>query len=122
MRSAITGRQSDDRKRIHTSLRKNDQVKIMSGRDAGKTGRVLSVDTLKRQVTVEHANIIKRHTRPNPQKNIKGGVLDKEGPIAISNVMLICPGCNKHSRVGHNTLADGSKVRVCRRCGTTLEK
>ena len=122
MRSAITGRQSDDRKRIHTSLRKNDQVKIMSGRDAGKTGRVLSVDTLKRQVTVEHANIIKRHTRPNPQKNIKGGVLDKEGPIAISNVMLICPGCNKHSRVGHSTLPDGTKVRVCKRCGTTLEK
>ena len=122
MRSAITGRQSESRVRIPTNIRKNDQVKVMSGRDKGKTGRVLSVDAIKKQVTVEHANIIKRHTRPNPQKNIKGGVLEKEGPIALSNVMLVCPGCNKHSRVGSNTLPDGTKVRVCRRCGTTLEK
>ena len=122
MRSAITGRQSESRVRIPTNIRKNDQVKVMSGRDKGKSGRVLSVDAIKKQVTVEHANIIKRHTRPNPQKNIKGGVLEKEGPIALSNVMLICPGCNKHSRVGSNTLPDGTKVRVCRRCGTTLEK
>jgi large subunit ribosomal protein L24 len=122
MRSAITGRQSESRVRIPTNIRKNDQVKVMSGRDKGKTGRVLSVDAIKKQVTVEHANIIKRHTRPNPQKNIKGGVLEREGPIALSNVMLVCPGCNKHSRVGSNTLPDGSKVRVCRRCGTTLEK
>jgi large subunit ribosomal protein L24 len=122
MRSAITGRQSESRVRIPTNIRKNDQVKVMSGRDKGKTGRVLSVDAIKKQVTVEHANIIKRHTRPNPQKNIKGGVLEREGPIALSNVMLVCPGCNKHARVGSNTLPDGSKVRVCRRCGTTLEK
>jgi len=104
------------------TIRKNDQVKVMSGRDKGKTGRVLSVDPVKMRVMVEHASMVKRHTRPNPAKNIKGGILEREGPIAISNVMLLCPGCSKHARVGHKTLSDGTKVRVCRRCGTTLEK
>ena len=62
-------------------------------------------------MTIEHANIIKRHTRPNPSKNIKGGILDKEGPVHVSNVMPVCPGCGKHTRVGHTTLPDGSKTR-----------
>jgi large subunit ribosomal protein L24 len=70
---------------------------------------------------VEHANIIKKHTRPNPSKNIKGGILEKEGQLHVSNVMLVCPGCGKHARVGHTTLPDGTKVRVCRRCNTTFE-
>jgi|ERR1700689_1764525 large subunit ribosomal protein L24 len=106
----------------NAGIRKGDQVRVMSGRDKGKSGRVLFVDPKKRTVTVEHTNIIKRHTRPNPQKNVKGGILDKEGPIQISNVLLLCPGCNKHARVGHSVLPDGTKARVCRRCGTTLEK
>jgi large subunit ribosomal protein L24 len=103
------------------SIRHGDNVKVMSGRDKGKTGRVLSVNAWKNTVTVEHANIIKRHTRPNPQKNIKGGIVDKEGPINVSNVMLICPGCGKHTRAGHTTLPDGTKTRICRRCKTTFE-
>ena len=94
----------------------------MSGRDNGKTGRVLAVNPSKRTVTVEHANIIKRHTRANPSKNVKGGIVEKEGPIQISNVLLFCASCNKHARVGHKTLPDGTKARICRRCGTTLEK
>jgi large subunit ribosomal protein L24 len=106
--------------KIPVSLRKGDQVKVMTGRDRGKTGRVLSVDALKRKVTVEHANMIKRHTRPNPSKNIKGGIVEREGPIAISNVMLVCSGCNKASRIGRKELTDGSSVRVCRRCGATF--
>jgi large subunit ribosomal protein L24 len=106
----------------NASLRKGDQVRVMSGRSKGKTGRVLFVDPKKRTVTVEQANIIKRHTRANPSKNVKGGILEKEGPIQISNVLLVCPGCNKHTRVGHNVLPDGTKARVCRRCGTTIEK
>jgi large subunit ribosomal protein L24 len=109
-------------KPTNAGIRKNDHVKILSGRDRGKSGRVLFVDPKKRTVTVEHANIIKRHTRPNPQQNIKGGIVDKEGPIQISNVLLLCPGCNKHARMGHSQLPDGTKVRVCRRCGTTLDK
>ena len=104
------------------SIRKGDQVRVMAGRDKGKTGRVLAVDARRRRVTVEHANMIKRHTRANPSKNVKGGIVEKEGTMNISNVLLVCPSCNKHARVGHNTLPDGSKVRVCRRCGTSLEK
>src|SRR5271156_6318797 len=107
----------------HTSsIHKDDQVRVIAGRDKGKSGRVLSVDLAKKRITVEHAGMIKRHTRPNPGKNVKGGILEREGSIAISNVMLVCPGCSKHARVGHNFLSDGTKVRVCRRCGTTLEK
>jgi large subunit ribosomal protein L24 len=102
-------------------IRHGDTVKIMAGRSKGKTGKVLSVNPAKRRVTVEHANMIKRHTRPNPSKNIKGGILEKEGPMNVSNVMLVCPGCGKHTRVGHTKLPDGTKVRVCRRCNTTFE-
>lgn len=102
-------------------VRHGDTVKIMTGRDKGKTGRILAVDPAKRTVTVEHANIIKRHTRPNPSKNIRGGILDKEGPIHVSNVMVVCPGCGKHTRLGISLAADGSKVRICRRCNATFE-
>jgi len=76
-------------------LRHGDTVKVMAGRDKGKTGRVLSVNPWKNTVTVEHANIIKRHTRPNPQKNVKGGIVDKEAPIQVSNVLLVCPGWSR---------------------------
>lgn len=102
-------------------IRHGDTVKIMSGRDKGKSGRVLSVDPAKRSITVEHANIIKRHTRPNPSKNIRGGILDKEGPIHVSNVMIVCPGCGKHTRLGTSVASDGTKVRICRRCHATFE-
>jgi len=108
--------------RYSSSIRKGDQVRVMTGRDKGKVGRVLSVDAEKHTLTVEHANMIKRHTRPNPSKNIKGGIVEREGAVAISNVLLVCPACNKHTRMGHASLPDGTKVRTCRRCGTTLEK
>jgi large subunit ribosomal protein L24 len=109
--------------KIYTiAIRKGDNVRVMSGRDAGKNGRVLSVNPRKNTVVVEHANIIKRHTRPNPAKNIKGGIVEKEGPIHVSNVMIVCSGCGKHARIGRNVLPDGSKVRVCKRCGATLDK
>jgi len=109
-------------KQYTISVRKGDNVRVMAGKDAGKNGRVLSVNPRKNTVIVEHANIIKRHTRPNPAKNIKGGIVEKEGPINASNVMIVCSSCNKHARIGHSVLPDGSKVRVCKRCGTTLDK
>ncbi|MFZ0212134.1 MAG: 50S ribosomal protein L24 [Candidatus Acidiferrales bacterium] len=102
-------------------IRHGDTVKIMAGRDKGKSGRVLSVDPVKRRVTVEHANIIKKHTKPNPSKNIRGGILDKEGPIHVSNVMIVCPNCGKHARIGTALLSDGSKARSCRRCHAAIE-
>ena len=104
-----------------TRIKKNDQVKVIAGRDKGKTGKVISVDRWRGKLIVEGVSMIKRHTRPNPQRQIKGGIAEKESGIAISNVMLLCPSCNKHARVGHKTLSDGSKVRVCKRCDTTLE-
>jgi large subunit ribosomal protein L24 len=112
-----------ERPKRHTiGIRQGDQVKILAGRDAGKTGRVLSINARKNTVIVERISIIKRHTRPNPGKNIKGGIVEKEGPINVSNVMIVCPGCGKHTRVGHNLLPDGTKVRACRHCSTTLDK
>jgi large subunit ribosomal protein L24 len=109
-------------KRYTITIRKGDNVFILSGRDAGKSGRVLSINPRKNTLVVEHANIIKRHTRPNPNKNIKGGIVEKEGPIHVSNVQIVCASCGKHTRIGKKTLADGSRSRVCKRCGTTLDK
>ena len=103
-------------------IKKGDQVRVITGDDHGKTGRVLGVNPAKRTVTVEHVGIMKRHTRPNPSKNVKGGIVEKERAISISNVLLLCPSCNKGARLGHKFLPDGSKERVCRRCGNTLEK
>jgi large subunit ribosomal protein L24 len=103
-------------------IKRGDQVRVITGRDRGKTGRVLSVNPGTRSVMVEHAGMIKRHTRPNQQKNVKGGIVEKEGNLPISNVQLLCPACNKGTRIGHKVLPDGTKERVCRRCGNTLEK
>jgi large subunit ribosomal protein L24 len=100
-------------------IKKDDVVKVIAGRDAGKTGKVLQVDAGKRRVTVEHVQMIKRHTRPNPQKNIKGGILSREGSISISNVMLVCPSCGP-VRPKVQALGDGQKARACRKCGNTL--
>jgi large subunit ribosomal protein L24 len=108
-------------KKFTMQLRKGDQAKVMAGRDAGKSGRILSVNPRKNTVVVEHVNIIKRHTRPNPSKNIKGGIVEKEGSINVSNVMIVCSSCGKHARIGSNVLQDGTRVRVCKRCGTNLD-
>jgi len=109
-------------KRYIIGIRKGDTVRVMRGDDHGKEGRVLSVNPRKNTLIVEHANIIKRHTRPNPAKNIKGGIVEKEAAMNVSKVMIVCSSCGKHARIGHNVLADGSKVRACKRCGTTLDK
>jgi large subunit ribosomal protein L24 len=107
-------------------LKKEDTVKVISGRDKGKSGRVLRVDREQGRILVEHVGMIKRHTRPNPSKQIKGGIAERESPIAVSNVMIVCPGCNKATRIGHHIdqLAGGRarRTRICRKCGSTLDK
>jgi large subunit ribosomal protein L24 len=108
--------------RNRIQIRKGDQVKVMAGRDAGKTGRVLSINAKTNRIVVEHVAIMKRHTRPNPQKNIKGGIVEKEAAINISNVMVMCSSCGKHTRIGHKVAADGTKTRICKRCDATLDK
>ena len=103
-------------------IRKNDQVKVIAGKDLSKTGRVLRVIPEKRKVLVEGVSFLKRHTRPNPSKNIKGGIVEREAPIDISNVMIVCGSCGKTTRVGQSFLGDGKKIRVCRKCGGSLDK
>jgi large subunit ribosomal protein L24 len=107
-------------------LKKEDTVKVISGRDKGKTGRVLRVDHEVGKVLVEHVMMIKRHTRPNPAKQIKGGIAERESPIQASNVMIVCPGCGKAVRVAHHVdhVAGGKtrRVRVCRKCNQSLDK
>ena len=102
-------------------IKKNDEVYVLRGKDRGKTGRVLIVDPGKSRVVVEGVQMIKRHTRPNPQKNIKGGIVEKEASIHISNVALVCKNCKKHTRIGSHQLSDGRRVRACKKCGNTIE-
>ncbi len=102
-------------------IRRNDTVKVIAGRDKGKEGRVLRVFPAKGKVLVEHVMMVKKNVRPNPQKQIKGGIAEQESPVSISNVMLVCGSCNKPARIGHELRGD-KKVRVCKACGNTLEK
>jgi large subunit ribosomal protein L24 len=101
---------------------KDDTVIVLSGKYRGKMGRVLRVFPDKGKVIVEHVNTVKRHTRPNPQKGIQGGILEKEAPIHVSKIMVVDPTSGKPTRVGHKRLADGKKVRVARRSGEMIGK
>jgi large subunit ribosomal protein L24 len=109
---------------VRIEIKKNDNVKVISGRDKNKTGRVLSVDERSGRLLVEHVMMVKRHTRPNPSKQIKGGIAERESPIAVSNVMILCPQCGP-ARIGHHLdPVPGGKVRrtrVCRKCGQSLD-
>jgi large subunit ribosomal protein L24 len=102
------------------NIRRNDVVKVIAGRDKGKQGRVLRVMPAEGKVLVEHVSIVKKNVRPNPQKQIKGGIAEQEAPIAISNVLLVCDTCGP-VRLRHEMRGD-KKVRVCAKCDTTLDK
>jgi large subunit ribosomal protein L24 len=108
--------------KLMTPVRKNDMVVVRAGKDRGKRGRVLRVIAEKNRLVIEGVNLIKRHTRPNPQKNIKGGIVEREAPIHASNVMLLDPESNEPTRVGVKTLPDGRRVRISRKSGATVER
>jgi large subunit ribosomal protein L24 len=101
-------------------IRKGDTVVVIAGRERGKSGKVLSVDLAAGKVTVEKLNIIKRHTKPN-QKAKQGGILEREAPLALSNVMYLCPVTQKPTRLGIRTLADGRRVRFSKKSNETVE-
>lgn len=103
-------------------VKKNDTVLVLSGKDKGSKGRVLSVDARRGKAIVEGVAEIKRHTRPNPQKNIKGGIVTRESPVHVSNLMVVCNECGKATRVGRKFLDDGTKVRICRKCDGILDR
>ncbi len=109
---------STEHKRV--DIRRNDTVKVITGQDKGKEGRVLRVFPNDAKLLVEHVMMVKKHVRPNPQRNIKGGIAEQESRIAISNVQLVCPTCGP-VRIGHEIRGD-RKVRVCKKCDTTLDK
>jgi len=101
-------------------VKKNDQVLVTAGKDRGARGRVLRVLASDGKAVVERVNMIKRHTRPNPNKGIQGGILEREAPIQISNLRVICPECGKPSRLGRKRLDDGRGVRMCKSCEATF--
>jgi len=101
---------------------KNDQVYVICGKDRGKTGRVMQVYPKDQQVLVEGVNLVKKAVKANPGKNIKGGIIEREAPLHISNVSVICPETNAPSRVGRKVLQDGSRVRIARKSGAALDK
>ena len=102
-------------------IKKNDTVYVLSGKDSGKTGKVLKVFLSKNKAIVEGINFIQKHTRPNPQRNVKGGILPKESPIHVSNLMVVCKNCGKRARFGVSIAADGKKTRVCKKCNEPLD-
>ena len=103
-------------------LKKDDTVQVIAGRDAGKQGKVLKILREKNRVIVQGVGFIKKHTRPNPQRNVKGGIAEREAPIHASNVMIVCGECNKRTRIGHKVMGDGKKARICRRCQGVLDR
>jgi len=103
-----------------TKIKKNDQVLVISGKNRGAKGRVLRVIPARSMAVVERVNLVKRHTKQNPQKGIQGGILEREAPVHLSNLMLIDPQSGGPTRIGRKRQADGTGVRVAKKSGTTL--
>ncbi len=103
-----------------TYLKKDDQVEVIAGKDKGRVGKILNVIPAKDQAVVEKINMIKRHTKPT-EMNQQGQIVEREAPIHVSNLLLICPECTKTGRIGRKFLEDGTKARFCKSCGETLD-
>lgn len=107
------------RDKLH--FKKDDQVVVVAGKEKGKSGKILSVVPKKESVLIEKVNLVKRHSRPSA-KNRQGGIIEKESPIHVSNVMLICSKCNSPVRIGRKILEDGKNVRCCKKCGEFMDR
>lgn len=102
-------------------IKKDDRVMVTSGKDKGKVGKILNIDKKHDRVLVEKVNMVKRHTKGNPYAQQPGGIVEKEAPIAISNVMLLCQACTEPTRIGYRYTEDGKKVRFCKKCNEIVD-
>jgi large subunit ribosomal protein L24 len=107
---------------VEINIRKNDRVVIIAGKDKGRTGRVIEVKPKVHKVMVEGVNVVKRHMKANSRTGVQGGIVEREALIDASNIKVICPHCSTPTRVCHQTLSDGSRARVCKKCGAVIEK
>lgn len=103
-------------------LRQGDRVEIIAGKDKGKKGKILFALPAKQKVVVEGLNKVKKHSRATQKTPQAGGIIEKEAPIALSNVMLVCPSCGQRTRIGAKRDAEGRRIRVCRKCGSDIDK
>ena len=104
---------------VTLKIRKGDEVEVIAGKDRGKRGKVQEVDPTAMTVVVAGLNVAKRHRKPNPSKNEKGGIIEQPMPLGLGKVMVICPHCGKPTRIAHRTDED-SKERICKRCGEPI--
>ncbi|MEW6731592.1 MAG: 50S ribosomal protein L24 [Acidobacteriota bacterium] len=112
-------------RRVNASVehvKKNDRVKVLTGRNRGKVSRVLEVKAGEGKVLVEGVAMVKHHQKPNQPRGVQGGIIDKESYINASNVMVVCPSCGKPTRVAHQELQDGRHARACKKCGATIDR
>ncbi|TIH15207.1 50S ribosomal protein L24 [Marinifilum sp. JC120] len=99
----------------------DDKVMVIAGKDKGKIGKVLKINRKKDVVLIEQVNMVSRHTKPNPYANQPGGIVEKEAPIHISNIQVVCPACTKATRVGIRETEDGKNIRFCKKCNEIID-
>jgi large subunit ribosomal protein L24 len=108
----------NNKKSLH--VKRGDRVMVIAGKDKGKTGNIKSADPTASKVVVEGANMVTKAQKPNPMAGVQGGLVKMEAPLDSSKVMIVCPSCEKATRIKHDTV-DGKKVRVCKKCGEQLD-
>ncbi|HTY25870.1 MAG TPA: 50S ribosomal protein L24 [Desulfomonilaceae bacterium] len=104
-----------------SSIKKNDKVEVLSGREKGRQGKVLKILKDKNMALVERVNMVKRHTKPGGKAGQQGGIIEKEAPLKLSKLMVVCPKCAKTTRIGSRVLEDGERVRYCKKCSEQIE-
>jgi large subunit ribosomal protein L24 len=105
----------------HPRIRKNDKVIVLTGKERGKIGTILKIDPEKEHVIIEKINMVKKHAKPSAQ-TAQGGIIEKEAPVTISNVMIVCNKCTEPTRIGSRFLEDGSKIRFCKKCSEPMDE